>query len=114
MALDPTVIALVGTLCGGIGLKVVEHWLGKSKAKVDEATKIREELRVELNSLKDEGRNLESEVDKWKKEYYDLRDKYSELNATHKMVLERIKNEAEIAAKAAAEAAAALELEKEK
>lgn len=75
MALDPAWIALIGTICGGIGLKILEHWLGKSKVKIDEAAKIREELRIEVNGLRIENKHLDSELDKWKKDYYDLRDK---------------------------------------
>jgi len=89
--LDPAWIALIGTLCGGIGLKVLEHWLGRSKVKFDESTKMREELRVEVNGLRDEIKNLEGEVDKWRKDYYDLRDKFSEVNTLYQIALEKIR-----------------------
>lgn len=73
--LDPAVIALIGTLCGGVGLKLLEHWLSRSKIKIDEAGKIRDELRVEVNALRQENKTLEAEVDKWRLAYYDLREK---------------------------------------
>lgn len=73
--LDPAWIALIGTLCGGIGLKLLEYWLGRSKVKIDEATKIRDELRRDMEALRTENRQLELDVDKWRREYYDLRDK---------------------------------------
>lgn len=76
--LDPAVIALVGTLCGGVGLKLLEWWLGRSKVKIDEATMIREEQRTELKALREEVRILEAEVDKWRLKYYDLREKQLE------------------------------------
>lgn len=100
-ALDPAWIALIGTLCGGIGLKVLEHWLGKSKIKIDEATKLRDELRIEITSQREEIKSLEAEVDRWRKDYYDLRDKYSTLNTEYLIALERIKAEAEEASKRA-------------
>ena len=50
---DAAWIALIGTLCGGIGLKIIEHWLGKSKVKMDEASKLRDELRVHISSQKE-------------------------------------------------------------
>lgn len=71
MALDPTVVALVGTIMGGVGLKVVEWWLSKNKVKVDDASKIRDELRLEITALRAENKDLEAQVDKWKKDYYD-------------------------------------------
>jgi len=93
--LDPAWIALIGTLCGGIGLKILEHWLGRSKVKMDEASKFREELRTEITAGREEIKALESEVDKWKQEYYDLRDKYMALNVEYLSALEKIKKEAQ-------------------
>lgn len=94
-SLDPAWIALIGTLCGGIGLKVLEHWLGKSKVKIDEATKLRDELRIELTAQREEIKVLEAAVDRWRQDYYDLRDKYSTLNTEYLIALEKIKAEAE-------------------
>lgn len=98
--LDPAWIALIGTLCGGLGLKLLEHWLGKSKVKIDEASKLRDELRVEITAQREEIKALEAEVDRWRKDYYDLRDRYSTLNTEYLLALERIKREAEKAVKA--------------
>lgn len=69
--MDPTVIALIGTLMGGVGLKLAEHWLGRNKVKIDDATRLRDELRLEITALRAENKELEAEVDKWKKDYYD-------------------------------------------
>lgn len=95
MQLDPAWIALIGTLCGGIGLKVLEHWLGKSKVRADEAAKLRDELRIELNSQKDEIRELELKLQEVTREYYDLRDKYMELNTKYMIAIEKVKDETE-------------------
>lgn len=95
MAIDPAWLALVGTLCGGAGLKFAEHWLGRNKVKVDEASKIRDELRISINSQKEEIKALEAEVNKWRAEYYDLRDKYSEIQTKYTIALEKIREEAE-------------------
>jgi hypothetical protein len=94
MAVDPTVVALVGTLMGGVGLKVVEHWLGKNKVKVDDASRLRDELRLEITAQREEIKSLEAEVDKWRKEYYDLFLKYTQLNTDLTIALQRIKDEA--------------------
>lgn len=101
MHLDPAWIALIGTLCGGIGLKVLEHWLGRSKVKFDESTRLREELRTEMTGLRDEIKELEVEVDKWRKDYYDLRDKFTEVNGLYQIALEKIRQQTEAAAKIA-------------
>lgn len=90
--IDPAWIALIGTLCGGLGLKVTEHLLGKAKVKVDDATKIRDELRIEITAQRDEIKALESEVEKWRSEYYDLRDKHIQLQTELTLALQRIKD----------------------
>lgn len=93
--IDPAWIALIGTLCGGIGLKVLEHWLGKSKVKIDEASRLRDELRTQINTQGEEIKSLEEQLGKITREYYDLRDKYAELNTKYLIALEKIKSEAE-------------------
>lgn len=100
MAIDPAWIALIGTLCGGLGLKVIEHWLGKSKEKSDEATKIRDELREQIDDLRAEVRELETERDKYRNEYYDLMQKYSTVYFELQEALAKIRGQAEGAQKA--------------
>jgi chromosome segregation ATPase len=72
MAIDATWIALVGTVCGGVGLKVAEHWLGRNKVKIDDAAQIRDELRLEINTNREEIRSLEEGLEEWRKKYYEL------------------------------------------
>lgn len=91
--LDPAWIALVGTIFGGVGLKLVERWLGRSKERVDDATQIRDELRIEINSQRDEIKNLEAEVNRWRQEYYNLRDQHVKVQTELQIALERIKAE---------------------
>lgn len=85
MALDPTVVALIGTVMGGVGLKVAESWLGKNRVKITDAQQIRDELRLELVTLRAENKQLNSDVDKWQREYYDLREKVIQYR-THMVV----------------------------
>lgn len=89
-SIDPAWIALIGTLCGGIGLKIIEHWLGKSKVKMDEAAKLRDELRIQMSEQREEIKQLESEVDLWRKQYYDLRDNYAELNSQYIIIKQQL------------------------
>lgn len=70
--MDPTVVALIGTIMGGVGLKITEAWLGKNRVRVDDASKIRDELRLELTALRAENQQLEQEVDKWRADYYQI------------------------------------------
>lgn len=93
MALDPAWIALIATVCGGVGLKVTEHWLGRNKVRVDDAARIRDELRLEITANKEEIKGLESEVTKWRDEYYDLRDKYTEQQTKFVMELDALSKE---------------------
>jgi chromosome segregation ATPase len=91
--MDPAIIALVGTLSGGVGLKVTEWWLGRNKVRADDARSIRDELRLEITAQREEIKQLEADVDKWRTEYYDLRDKYINLQTELTLALERIKAE---------------------
>lgn len=106
MALDPTWIALIGTLCGGVGLKVAEHWLGRNKVRIDDAARIRDELRLEITAQREEIKQLEGDVDKWRNEYYDLRDKFVNLQTEYTIALQKIKDEASKAAAKSEEIAA--------
>lgn len=69
-------IALIGTILGGVGLKFVEHWLSRSKVRDDTAAQLRNELRTEIQGLKTELNNVESDLDKWRGKYYELMDNF--------------------------------------
>lgn len=76
-------LALIGALLGGSGLKVIEHWLNKSKVKDDAATSFRKELREEVTLLREELRKAETELDLWRDKYYSLMDEYSKFKREH-------------------------------
>lgn len=92
--LDAAWIALIGTLFGGVVLKVTEHWLGRTKTATNDAKAIREELRSQVTSQKDEINQLEDEVNEWRSKYYDLRDSYIKIQTELMIALEKIKQEA--------------------
>jgi uncharacterized coiled-coil DUF342 family protein len=94
VSLESAWIPLIGALFGGIGLKLLEHWLGRSKMRLDEASKIRDELRVEITGLREESKVLEKEANEWKEKYYDLREKYTDLNTQLTLALQKVKDEA--------------------
>lgn len=72
-------IALAAAIFGGVGLKVVEAGLNRSKAKVDLETQMRLELRNDVVSLKEELDQIEANLDLWKKKYYKLLVSFNEL-----------------------------------
>lgn len=72
-------LALLGTVLGGVGLKVVEFFLGRTKRIDDTATSLRTELRASVADLHAENKELhsridrlESSVDEWRDKYYAL------------------------------------------
>lgn len=90
---DPAWIALGGTIVGTLGLKVAEHFLGRGRVKIDDAAKIRDELRQEIAANKEEIKALEERANNWQKEYYDLRDKFIQVQTELMLALQKIKDE---------------------
>jgi len=101
--LDPAWIAFLGAAFGGAGLKITEAWLGRNKVKIDDAQQIRDELRLEITSQREEIRALEIEVHKWREEYYALRDKYMTLQLELLKKVDSIKHEVQEAERVAEE-----------
>lgn len=95
---NPGFIALTGTLFGGAGLKIIETWLGRAKERATEAKSMREELRKEIDSLREqldkadaEEKRLESMVEEWRAKYYDLRDEHQKVVTELTIKLDRLK-----------------------
>lgn len=72
-------IALVTALTGATGIKLIEAWLGRSKAKSEQDKMFRDELRTEaanlriqLDALRAELKETEKELDGWKEKYWDI------------------------------------------
>jgi chromosome segregation ATPase len=92
MHLDAGWVALIGTVFGGAGLKFAEHWLSRGRVRIDDASKIRDELRGEIVANREEIKSIEAEVEKWRAEYYNMRDKYIQLQTELTIALEKIKD----------------------
>jgi hypothetical protein len=65
-------LALIGTVFGGAGLKVVESVLGRGRRRDDLASSLRTELRSDNSELRAEVDKLEASVDEWRNRYYTL------------------------------------------
>lgn len=91
--MDPALVALVGTLCGGIGLKVTEHFLGNKRSRVDDARTIRDELRISVTNQRTEISKLEEERDKYRNDFYDLKEKFIAMQTQLTIAIERAKND---------------------
>lgn len=71
--------ALISAIFGGVGLKIVESLLNRSKVKNDLQTQMRSELRADVITLKEELDLIEASLDVWKKKYYKLFVAFNEL-----------------------------------
>ena len=78
MEINEAYLSLAGTVFGGVGLKIVESFLTKKKSREDVATHLRNELRTENQSLRDELHKMEASVDEWRDKYYALISKLAE------------------------------------
>lgn len=58
--------ALIGTIFGGVGLKVIERWLNRHTVVIDE----RKDYRDEIADLRQRLDKVEEEVDEWRERYY--------------------------------------------
>lgn len=67
-----TWVALAIALFGGAGIKVVEKFLNRNKDREDLASRMREELRVEIERHKKRADEAEDEADQWRDRYYRL------------------------------------------
>lgn len=95
---NPGLVALLGTVFGGAGLKIIESWLNKTKERSTEAQTMRDELRREIDSLRlqldrgdGEEKRLEALVEDWREKYYDLRDEKQKVVTELTITLDRLK-----------------------
>lgn len=62
-------------------MKVLEHFLGKGKAKADIATQIRDELRKDIKELQARVDELEEENDRWRSRAFKAEEELAIRNA---------------------------------
>lgn len=90
--MELAIIALIGTLFGGAGLKVIEHFLNRKGDKEDHATQLRNELRTDLARYKEEVREEAQDADKWQAAYYELKAEMMIVNHKANKVIETVDN----------------------
>lgn len=73
------ITALGAAVTGTGGLKLIEMWLGRSGKKNDQDKQLRDELRSEssglraqIETLKEELRQTEKQMDEWKEKYWTI------------------------------------------
>ncbi|ASR75597.1 hypothetical protein SEA_MILDRED21_239 [Streptomyces phage Mildred21] len=86
-------IAVIGTMLGGVGLKFVEHWLSRSKVRDDTAAQLRNELRTEIQGLKQELNNVETDLDKWRGKYYELMDNFIKVKSELETAMRKLQQQ---------------------
>lgn len=69
-------IALIGTLFGGAGFKILEHFLTKKQLTDNTATSLRGELRTEIDRREDEVKYYREELAKGEEAFDLLKEKY--------------------------------------
>lgn len=76
MEMSAAVIALLGTLFGGAGFKILEHFLSKTQLKDNTASNLRTELRTEIDRRDEEVKYYREELSKGEEAFDLLREKY--------------------------------------
>lgn len=93
---NPVFLALMGTLFGSAGLKIIEHWLSRAKSREDTAAKMRDELRLEIErKSKDYAADIDrvrAELNETEKQLDALREKYWALMAENYQVKAELKS----------------------
>src|SRR3990167_11016605 len=92
--MDGTIIAVISAILGGAGTKIIEKIFDskhknmqtvtlQAKQSLDEANRIRKELREEITFLKEDVASMKREIGEWRTKYYTLLDDYTELKAKY-------------------------------
>lgn len=90
--MDPALIALAGTLLGGVGVKVVDKIMSRGTEKADAATEMRNELRSDLARYREEIKEESQAADKWQSAYWELKAELLIQNHKANKVIEVVDN----------------------
>lgn len=95
---NPTFVAAVAAVFGGTGVKFIEGWLGRAQERNQENQQLRDDLRKEIDSLREqldkaaaEELRLEAKVEDWQNKYFDLREEKMKLVTELQILTERLR-----------------------
>lgn len=83
--------AILGATLGGTGLAIINRLLNRGERKFNEAERIRTELRQDLDTMRTRLAQVERDLDEWKKRYFDLEIKHTELHGEYTSILAEVK-----------------------
>lgn len=66
-----TYAAALAAVSGGVGIKILEKLLSKRDTQFSDATQIRDELREEVTALREEVESYKKDAADWRQKYYD-------------------------------------------
>jgi len=88
------IFALLGTIFGGAGLKIVEALLLRKKDKDTTATDLRQELREEVRYLREQLKAAEDELDEQRQKHLSVMQEYLDVQSKLNGLLIDFKQEA--------------------
>lgn len=91
--MDPALIALAGTLLGGVGVKIVEKIMNRGQEKTDTASELRAELRNDIARLREELKEEARDADLYKQKYWELKAELLIVNHKTNKVIEVVDHE---------------------
>jgi len=68
--IDANVLAAIAAAAGAILLKIIEKWTIRRSETLNDAARIRNELRADIIRLREENTQLEKEVNEWHEKYW--------------------------------------------
>ncbi len=91
LAMVEKYIPLLTAISGGVGVKVLDKVMSKRSEEFNESTKIRKELRDQVQGLRSEIEEWKNEADDWRQKYWEQ----VEINIHQKGLLETLRTEVE-------------------
>lgn len=66
------VVGLIAAILGGMGVKIFDYYSNRSEVNVDDATRLRQELREELQRRQEDIDRMQVELEEYKEKVFDL------------------------------------------
>jgi len=95
MALDPSILALISALMGGVVLETVKGMFTRKSESNKAAFDLRAELHNEVKYLREQLNEAEKEKERLRENYYKLRDDFSAIKNDLDQALQKLKDQTE-------------------